>query len=186
MNHFKVRALVGFAVAAAVAASLAGAQDYGAVQNDKAAQKPGTQQGTQQGGSTAGGTAAAGGGTAQGKAAGPAMVYMLIPVEVAAKADTMKSGCWARIYSNTNYTGDTLTLAGPVSIADMDGPFGMNWDDKVESIELGPKATLTVYDNEAFRDQVAQFKPGQKVADISRPLGFFDEFASVRMSCAKS
>ena len=178
----KVRTLVGFSVAAAVAASLAGAQDYGAVQNDKAAQKPGTQQG----GSTGGSTAAAGGGTAQGKAAGPSMVYMLIPVEAAAKAETMKSGCWARIYSNTNYTGDTLTLAGPVSIADMDGPFGMNWDDKVESIELGPKATLTVYDNEAFRDQLAQFKPGQKVADISRPLGFFVEFASVRMSCAKS
>ena len=65
----------------------------------------------------------------------------------------------------------------------MSGPFGLNWDDKVDSIEVGPKASLTVFDNEQFKDQVAQFKPGQKVPNISKALGFFDEFASVRLSC---
>lgn len=115
----------------------------------------------------------------------PSFVYMVVPVDIAAKDSAMKSGCWAKIYSKTNYAGDTLTLTGPLSIADMDGPYGLDWDDKVDSIELGPKATLTVYDNEAYRDQVTQFKPGQRVADISKPLGFFDEFASIRMTCAK-
>lgn len=116
----------------------------------------------------------------------PEMVFMLVPIAVAAKDNSMKSGCWARIYSGPNYTGDTLTLTGPVSLADMSGPFGLNWDDKVDSLEMGPKATLTVFDNEGFRDQVGLFKPGQKVADISKRLGFFDEFASVRLSCAKT
>lgn len=114
-----------------------------------------------------------------------AVVLMLVPFAAAANENAMKSGCWAKIYSGKNYTGDTLTLTGPVSIADMDGPFGLNWDDKVDSVELGPNATLTVYDNEAYRDQVAQFKPGQRVPDVSKPLGYFDEFASVRMSCGK-
>ncbi len=113
-------------------------------------------------------------------------VVMLVPIAIATKDNSMKSGCWARIYSGTNYSGDTLTLTGPLAIADMSGPFGLNWDDKVDSVEIGPKATLTVFDNEQFRDQVAQFKPGQKVADISKPLGFFDEFASVRLTCAKT
>lgn len=113
------------------------------------------------------------------------VMLMLVPTAVAAKDNAMKRGCWARIYSGTNYSGDTLTLSGPLSIADMTGPFGLNWDDKVDSIELGPKASLTVFDNEQFKDQIAQFKPGQKVPNISKALGLFDEFASVRLSCGK-
>ena len=111
------------------------------------------------------------------------VVLMLVPTAVANRDNSMKRGCWARIYSGTNYSGDTLTLSGPLSVADMSGPFGLNWDDKVDSIELGPKASLTVFDNEGFKDQVAQFKPGQKVPNISKALGFFDEFASVRLNC---
>ena len=121
---------------------------------------------------------------AAGKA--PETVLMLVPVIVASKDNSMKSGCWARIYSETNYSGDTMTLSGPLSIADMSGPFGLDWDDKVDSVEVGPKATLTVFDNEQFRDQVALFKASQKVPDVSKKLGFFDEFGSVRLSCAKT
>ncbi len=112
-------------------------------------------------------------------------VFVLIPIDMAARETSTKSGCWAKIYDGENYMGDTLTLTGPISLADMSGPFGLNWDDRVNSIELGPKASMTVFDNEGFRDQVAQFKPGQKVPDISRKLGFFDEFASIRLTCAK-
>lgn len=145
---------------------------------------------TTQGGSGAAGTAgtAAGqkGEQRAGRAAGTTPhVFMLVPVDLAAKEGTTKGGCWARIYDGENYMGDALTLAGPISLADMTGPFGLNWDDRVNSVEIGPKATLTVYDNEGFRNQVGQFKSGQKVPDISRKLGFFDEFASVRMTCSK-
>ena len=124
--------------------------------------------------------------TQKGRAAGTTPhVFVLVPVDVAARENSTKSGCWAKIYDGENYMGDTLTINGPVSLADMSGPFGLNWDDRVNSIELGPKAMMTVFDNEGFRDQVAQFKAGQKVPDISRKLGFFDEFASIRLTCMK-
>ena len=112
-------------------------------------------------------------------------VLVLVPVDLSIRENSTKSGCWAKIYDGENYMGDTLTLAGPIELADMDGPFGLDWDDKVNSVELGPKATMTVFDNEAFRDPVAQFKSGQKVPNISRKLGMFDEFESVRISCTK-
>lgn len=112
-------------------------------------------------------------------------VMVLMPADVFAKETSTKQGCWAKIYDGENYTGDSLTLSGPVALADMSGPFGLNWDDKVRSIELGSKATMTVYDNVAYKDQVAQFKPGQKIPDISKKLGFFDEFASIKLACAK-
>lgn len=138
-------------------------------------------------GSAATGSAASGQGQKGGAAnKAPETVLMLVPIVIANKENSMKSGCWARIYSRANYMGDTMTLSGPIAIADMTGPFGLDWDDKVDSVEVGPKATLAVFDNEQFRDQVALFKPGQKVPDISKKLGFFDEFASVRLSCSKS
>lgn len=113
------------------------------------------------------------------------LVMVLMPAEVAAQENAVKQGCWAKIWDRENYAGDSLTLAGPVAVANMSGPFGLNWDDKVNSIETGSKTTVTVYDNAAYRDQVAQFKPGQKVADVSKKLGFFDEFASIKLECAR-
>ncbi|WP_181373268.1 beta/gamma crystallin domain-containing protein [Massilia glaciei] len=140
----------------------------------------------QPGATSMGGSAAAGQtGAAAGRATVPTAVFMLVPIDVAAKDNSMRSGCWARIHSANNYAGDTLVLTGPLSLADMSGPFGLNWDDRVDSVEMGPKATLTVYDNERFEDLVGQFKPGQKVPDISKKMGFFDEFASVRLTCTK-
>lgn len=144
----------------------------------------GTSQQTQGGSGAAGATGAAGA-APKGTAGKAPVVLMLVPVDVAAKDSTTKSGCWVKIYDGENYMGDTLTLAGPVSLADMSGPFGLNWDDRVNSVQIGPKASMAVYDNEGYRDQVAMFKSGQNVPDISRKLGFFDEFASVRVTCNK-
>lgn len=122
-------------------------------------------------------------GATAGTAARP--VFMLVPAETAGKDSPLKSGCWTRVYDGENFTGDSLTVVGPVSVSEMSGPYGLNWDDKVNSIEAGPKATVTVFDNAGFRDQVAQFKPGQKVPDVSKKLGFFDEFGSIRVACSR-
>ncbi|WP_420473719.1 beta/gamma crystallin domain-containing protein [Noviherbaspirillum sp. ST9] len=146
------------------------------------------------------GSSAQGGGTAsasKGKSAqtasnkgrdAKAPVYLLVPVDVATNDNAMKNGCWAKLYSRDNYGGDMLTLVGPTMLADMDstGFFGLNWDDRVESLELGPKASMTVYDNENYRDQVARFNAGQRVADVSKRVGLFDEFASLRIDCQQS
>lgn len=180
-------------VMAAVAANVsAQSGQVGTAAGQPADQKmPTTPGATTQGGTGATGATGTAAGAGQAGQKGTARagttphVFVLIPVDVAARDASTKSGCWAKIYDGENYMGDTLTLAGPISLADMTGPFGLNWDDRVNSIEIGPKATLTVFDNEGFRDQVAQFKSGQKVADISKKLGFFDEFASIRMTCSK-
>ncbi len=149
------------------------------------------QSGTAGAGATGKDQSSQGGGTKQQNAAGKskaadAPIYMLIPLQTAERDNSMKNGCWAKVYSQSNYGGDSLTLVGPVDMADMSGPFGLDWDDKVKSVETGKNATMTVYDNEGFKDPVGEFKPGKKVADVSKRMGFFDEFASVRITCGKS
>jgi hypothetical protein len=90
-----------------------------------------------------------------------------------------------RVYDRENFMGDRLTLQGPISLADMSGPFGLNWDDRVNSLETGPRAIVSVYDNPGFIDPVGQFKPGQRIPDISTRTGLFDEFASIRVNCQR-
>lgn len=115
----------------------------------------------------------------------PSVFYLLVPIAQQGKDVSLKNGCWVRIFSEPNYTGDTLTLAGAVAMPNMKGPFGINWSDRVRSIEVGKRATVHFYDNENFRDQDKHFEPGQKVPNVSKQLGFFDDFRSMKMTCAK-
>lgn len=115
--------------------------------------------------------------------ANPGTVMLLIPINAPEHNQWKKKGCWAKFYDNQNYGGDNLTLLGPVDMADMTGPFGVDWKGKISSVETGPKARVLVYDNENFKDLVATFKPGQKSADVSKKMGFFDEFGSIKIAC---
>ncbi|MES2264096.1 MAG: beta/gamma crystallin domain-containing protein [Pseudomonadota bacterium] len=111
-------------------------------------------------------------------------VMLLMPPALMTSTNTLQSGCWTRVYDRSGYTGDSMTLAGPVALAQLRDVFGLRWRDRVRSIEVGPKATVTVYDNANFRDQVAQFKPGQRFPDLTKRMGFFDNFGSIQLTCA--
>lgn len=118
-----------------------------------------------------------------GNAARPPVAYLLVPMAAPEQNQWMKKGCWAKFHDDQNFGGDSLTLMGPVDMPDMTGPFGVDWKGKVSSVETGPKARVLVYDNENYRDLVATFKPGQKSADVSKKMGFFDEFSSLKIAC---
>jgi hypothetical protein len=122
-------------------------------------------------------------GAANQQSPNAASVYMMVPAEVVTGNAPTQGGCWVKLYDAQNFGGESLTLAGPTSVKDMSGPFGINWDDRVKSVQTGQKAIVTVFDDEEFEDRVAQFKPGQQVADVSKRMGFFDEFGSVRVDC---
>jgi hypothetical protein len=108
-------------------------------------------------------------------------VLTVVPAQVT--TDLEKKGCWAKFYGKKNYEGDSLMLTGPASIARMTGPFGFDWENKVRSLKVGPRANLTIYDNRDFRDQDKFIDARTNVADMSSQMGFFDDFRSVMLSC---
>lgn len=110
-------------------------------------------------------------------------VFLLIPVNAPEQNEWMKKGCWAKFYDGKDFSGDNLMLMGPVDMPDMTGPFGIDWKGKISSIETGSKARILVYDNKGYKDLVSTFKPGQRSADVSKKMGFFDEFSSVKITC---
>lgn len=120
----------------------------------------------------------------QGSSA-PPVVLLLVPV---AQQSTMQgstnNGCWARLYDKDDFRGDQLTLVGPVDMPNMTGPFGLKWD--IMSVEVGPRATVTGYDNKNFSDRSAIIQPGQRVAKLEDRLSLFEDVKSVRISCSSS
>lgn len=113
----------------------------------------------------------------------PPVSYLLVPLKTPEQDRWMKKGCWAKFYDNEGYDGDMLTLMGPVEMNNMIGPFGIDWESKISSMQIGPNTTLFVYDNEEFRQLVATFKPGAKVPAVNRKMGFFEEFESLKITC---
>jgi Ni/Co efflux regulator RcnB len=127
--------------------------------------------------------------TAGSSSANPTpMLMVLVPVaQPTTTQAAMRDGCWAKLYTNEKYGGDALTLIGPVDMPTMAGPFGVNWSNQIESVQTGPRTTLTIYDEERYRDRAATIRPGQEVPDLEdEKLGFFEDFRSMKISCASA
>lgn len=124
--------------------------------------------------------------TKSGTTSGAMPVVVLVPMVYAADAN-LADGCWARLYDATNFSGNMLTLIGPVDIArarpaSVTGfELGRNYD----SVIVGPKARLQVWDNDGFRDKNATFSAGQRVADLDDRMGQFEEIKSAKITCQK-
>lgn len=110
------------------------------------------------------------------------LAVVLVPVLIAEKQDLGE--CWARLYTDENFHGDQLSLVGPVDMPNMRTPFGRDWSGEFESIAVGPKATVTIYDNENYAQKAATFKAGQRVPKLDKKLGFFEQVHSVKIACA--
>ena len=66
---------------------------------------------------------------------------------VHAKSD----GCWADFFEDSQFKGEHFKLNGPIKKKDLVKVNGENWDKRIESILIGPKATVTVFENKNFK-----------------------------------
>lgn len=111
-------------------------------------------------------------------------VILLVPPVFALNA-ALADGCWARLFDGANYRGEMLTVTGPIGIPTARVGPSYLWGSKYDSVIVGPKATLTVYDNEYYKEASAVFRPGQEVPDLDRKLGLFENIRSLVLDCIK-
>jgi hypothetical protein len=185
------RHLVAAVVAAAFSASAiaAGADEANSNKQKQEPQAQSQQNKDKQSASAGGNTGASGkqGGSKQSSAGqqapANAPMIVLVPVTVASSS-SFGNGCWARLYEDENFQGNQLSLIGPQDMSNMRTAFGTDWSGDFESIQVGPRATVTVYDNENYGQKAATFKPNQKVPELSNRLGFFEQIRSLKINCA--
>ena len=110
------------------------------------------------------------------------LVLMLVPVEIASPAK--QRGCWANLYEDRNFKGDGVTMTGPVIVAAIDKETGRYLHRNIDSLEIGPKATLTVYEHRMFKDRSVTFGPNAKEPGLVKKLGFSGRVQSLKLDCS--
>ena len=111
----------------------------------------------------------------------PAPVVLLVPVEISNKA--LENGCWAQFYDERNFKGDILTVVGPANIDSEDKGSGRQFKKSIDSLVLGPKATLKVYEHQMFKDKSVEFAANSKEAGLIKKLGFGGRIQSLQLQC---
>jgi hypothetical protein len=69
---------------------------------------------------------------------------------VSAGAYAAEKGCWVDFFEDAQYAGKHFRVNGPAKLADLKKVDGENWDRRIHSLKVGPKAKVTVYQNPRF------------------------------------
>ena len=112
----------------------------------------------------------------------PEPMVMLVPVEISNKA--LESGCWAQFYDQRNFKGEILTLVGPAEIGSADNGTGRQFKRSIDSLVLGPKATLKVFEHQMFKDKAVDFPANAREAGLIKKLGVGGRIQSLQLTCS--
>ncbi len=111
-------------------------------------------------------------------------LVVLVPIE--AQADTsLYNGCWVRLQDKDAMVrgNDNLTIVGRMYMPTFETPSGVNWSSKADSLTVGPRAKVTVFDDEGYKGKMAALEPGQQIRDVRKELGFGKTIDSLRVDC---
>jgi hypothetical protein len=106
---------------------------------------------------------------------------MVVPVAFAAD-EKLGNGCWVKLYDGGNYTGSQYVVVGPVSVPAMREGLGIN--EKFDSVVVGPRATLTIYDSINYRNKSAVLQAASRMPDLDDKKGMFETIRSLNVICA--
>jgi Beta/Gamma crystallin len=68
----------------------------------------------------------------------------------ASNANAEGKECWADFFEHSQYAGKHLLIQGPAKLENLNKVNGEDWNQRIHSIKVGPKAKVTVYQNPRF------------------------------------
>lgn len=78
-------------------------------------------------------------------------IILLIFFGLSSGSYAKNKDCWIDIFDDTQYNGKQHRIKGPAKLKNLFKINGEDWDKKIESVIVGPKATLTVFENKNFK-----------------------------------
>ena len=85
-----------------------------------------------------------------------AMIVFLVLCGLSTSVYARNNDCWVDLYDDTQFEGEQIRLKGPIQLPSLTKVQWKNWDKKIESIVVGPKATLTVFENKNYKLTLAE------------------------------
>ena len=82
--------------------------------------------------------------------------------------------CWAEFFENSQYEGEHFRLEGPIQLDNLHSVQGQNWEERIGSLKVGPKAKVTVFENVNFK---LTLKEMGKYPELLNSLGLTEQDA---------
>jgi Beta/Gamma crystallin len=83
-----------------------------------------------------------------------------------------RNECWVDFYESPNYSGTHIRIEGPVKLRNLRAVDGQNWESRFDSLVVGPKARLQIFENTNFKRTLSEMA---KYPDLMKSLGITDE-----------
>ncbi len=96
--------------------------------------------------------------------------------------------CWVHIFDDKNFdaTDDNHLICGPgkwPNLRNLPGAAKINWGDEIESLRVGPGATVIVWVGEQYTGASQTFGPGAQNANLKLIPALSDNISSIEIRC---
>ncbi len=97
--------------------------------------------------------------------------------------------CWVHVFDDKNFdvTDDNHMICGPgkwANLRNLPGAVKVIWGDEIESLKVGPKATVIVWADENFAGMTQTYGPGSAVPSLKASTpGLSDNISSIEIRC---
>jgi hypothetical protein len=94
--------------------------------------------------------------------------------------------CYVHIWEDENYQDNNDVIYGPGRWNNMRGLPGANkgdWGDQIDSLKVGPAATVIVWEDENFGDNSQTYGPGTEKTNLRGDLDMGDTIDSMEIKC---
>jgi hypothetical protein len=107
----------------------------------------------------------------------------------AAAATAACPDCWVQVFDDKNFdpTDDNHLICGPgkwANLRNLTGAIKPNWGDEIESLRVGPRATVMVWGAENYTGTNLTLNPGSAIPSLkaSNPT-LSDNISSIEIRC---
>lgn len=97
------------------------------------------------------------------------------------------NGCWVQIWEDENFQDDNDIIRGPGrwnNMRNLPGANKTDWGDEIDSLKVGPRATVRVWEDENFGDNSATYGPGTEKTNLRGDPDLGDNIDSMEITCA--
>jgi hypothetical protein len=103
--------------------------------------------------------------------------------------DTTDEGTWVKLFDDKNFdeSDDWTVIDGPGTFTSMQGlpDTERDWDNSIESLQVGPDVKLTVYSKPGFRGRKREFGPNSAIANLDE-FDFDNQIGSMKVEIVRT
>jgi hypothetical protein len=103
-----------------------------------------------------------------------------------ARVKPIDNPCFVHVWEDENFQDDNDVIFGPGKWNNMRHLPGANkedWGDEIDSLKVGPTATVTVWEDEDFKDNSLTFGPGTEKTNLRGDPDMGDQIDSMEIKC---